>query len=144
MKRYELKEVSDKALDHLTNSKGKPSTVGIYYGKRVGGRKLLELVKAGSHIDADKAKAVYTHERTLRSGEVVKHKYYELAEVIVYNRLNHAKYHRLLLAFSRRKLMDTAQLGLDPKCAMLNDQDIAKILEFSRGEMLCKYGKHEY
>lgn len=146
MKRYELKEVSDKAVDHLPSQKGGGhlSTVGLYYGKRVGGRKLLELVKAGAHIDADKAEAVYTHERTLRSGEVVKHKYYELKDVIVYNRLNHAKYHRLILQYSRMKLRDTATFGLDPKLAMLTDKDIAKVLEFSRGELLCYYGKNQY
>ena len=144
MRTYILKNVDDQALDHLINERGVPSNIGLYYGVRKGGRKILELVKAGAHVDADKAKAVYTHTRQLRSGEVVVHKYYELKDVIVYNRLNHAKYHRLLLAFSRRKLNDAAQLGGDLKSATLNDADIAKILGFSRGEMLCKYGKHEY
>ena len=147
MKVYELPADFDgKADDHIPSQRkdGKLSNIGIYYTKRVGGRKVLELVRAGAHIDADKATAVYTHEHTFRTGETVKHKYYELKDVIVYNRINHAKYHRLILQYSRMKLRDTATFGLDPKLAMLTDKDIAKVLEFSRGELLCYYGKNQY
>ena len=145
MKTYWLPDwFKGKADDHLTNQRGVPSNIGLYYTKRVKGRKILELVRAGSHIDADKATAVYLHDHTTRSGEVIRQKYYELKEVIVYNRLNHAKYHRLILQYSRMKLRDTATFGLDPKLAMLTDADIAKVLEFSRGELLCRYGKSEY
>ena len=62
----------------------------------------------------------------------------------MYNRINHAKYHRLLLQLSRRKLVDTAQLGLDPSMAMLNDADLARILEFSRGEIISVKGEFQY
>ena len=144
MKRYELKDIGDKALDHLKNEKGEASNIGIFYGKRVRGRKILELVKAGAHVDITGVTAAYTATKQLRNGEIVKQTFYELKEVVVYNRINHARYHRLLLQLSRRKLVDTSQLGLDPSMAMLNDADIARILEFSRGEILCRYGISEY
>ena len=144
MKRYQLKEITDKALDHLKTSKGKESNVGIYYGKRVGGRKHLELVKSGAHVDITGVTAAYTYEKQLRSGEIVRQTFYELKEVVVYNRINHQRYHRLILQYSRMKLRDTATFGLDPKLAMLSDSDIAKVLEFSRGEILCRYGNREY
>lgn len=145
MKEIELRVVSDKSEDHLISSKGKLTNVGIYYGKRKRGRKLLTLVKAGIHLDIEKATGVYTiTKENKRTGETQRLKFYDLNEVIVYYRINHAKYSRLLLQYSRMKLRDTAAFGLPPEQAMLTDGDLAKVLEFSRGEILCRYGREEY
>ena len=143
MRRQLLKYITDKALDHVISEKGKESNIGIYYGKRVGGRKELELVKAGPHIDAAKAENVYLSPY-IKDGKTRYMQYYDLKEVIVYNRLNSAKYHRLLLSMTRYKLRETAQLGLPASNASLNDQDIERLIEFSRGEQLSYFGRAEY
>lgn len=144
MQVYELQAISDKAIEKLP-ANGKDSQVGIYWGKRKGGRKDLNLVKTGPHVDISRAKKVYVLKRIIRkTGNVVQQRFYELEDVIVYNRVNTALYHRLLMRYSRVKLNDTAALGLPAEEAMINDRDIAKILERSRGDLLCYFGKNEY
>lgn len=144
MKTHYLGQVTDKALEFITSEKGTPSRVGIYYGTKVGGRKVLKLVKAGPHIDSSKAANVYILKTVKKSGTTIITRFYDILEVIVYNRINHAQYHRLLLQYSRMRLRDVSAFGLPSEEAMLTDRDIARIIEISRGELIMQFGKAEY
>ena len=149
MQQHKIGVITETAMSFIPSEKyGKDSRVGIYHGRaKVGeklGKKVFEFVKAGPHIDAKQAKNIYIQTIVKRSGQTIYVKYFELAEVIVYNRMNYAKYSRLLNRFSKVKLSDTAQLGLDVTRAALNDRDIEYVIELSRGELISRFGKFQY
>jgi len=144
MKTNYLGQVTDTAMSFIPGEKNKPSRVGVYMGVKKGGRKALELVKAGPHVDAEKAANIYIHQVVKRTGQTVRFRYYDIKEVTVYHRINHALYHKLILQYSRMRMRDTAAFGLPAEQAMLTDADIAKVLEFSRGELLSRNGLYIY
>ena len=145
MQQHNLKQITDTAMSFIPSEKyGKDSRVGIYHGIKVNGRKVIQLVKAGPHIDTEQAKNIYIQKVEKRTGITIYTKFFDIEEVVVYNRMNYAKYGRLLNSFSRVKLNDTAQLGLPSNRAALNDRDIARVLELARGELISRFGQFQY